>query len=83
MSRLPRYVLPGQPHQVIRRGNNRSPTFFTDGDYCFYLQCLEIAAERQDCAIHAYVLMTQVCLRHTEKNALCCCATIGGLRKQC
>jgi len=58
MARLPRYVLPGQPQHVIQRGNNRSPTFFADDDYRFYLHCLKSAAEKHNCAIHAYVLMT-------------------------
>ena len=58
MARLPRYVLPGQPQHVIQRGNNRSPTFFAADDYRFYLHCLKSAAELHDCAIHAYVLMT-------------------------
>lgn len=54
----PRYALPGQPQHVIQRGNNRSPTFFANDDYRFYLQCLKEATERHDCAVHAYVLMT-------------------------
>ncbi len=58
MARLPRYVLPGQPQHVIQRGNNRSPTFFVDDDYRFYLHCLKAAAEKHNCTIHAYVLMT-------------------------
>ena len=27
MARLPRLTLPGQPHHVIQRGNNRQPVF--------------------------------------------------------
>jgi hypothetical protein len=33
MSRLPRYVLTGQLHRVIQRGNNRRPIFVADEDY--------------------------------------------------
>lgn len=58
MARLPRYILPGQPQHIIQRGNNRGPTFFADGDYRFYLHCLKAAAEKHDCAVLAYVLMT-------------------------
>lgn len=58
MARQPRFVIPGQPQHVIQRGNNRQPTFFADEDYQFYLKCLQEAAERYECAVHAYVLMT-------------------------
>ncbi len=46
------------PQHVIHRGNNRQATFFADGDYHFYLDCLSDAARRHDCHVHAYVLMT-------------------------
>ena len=58
MARLPRYVLPGQPQHVIQRGNNRGVTFFTEEDYSFYRECLKAACDKHDCAVHAYVLMT-------------------------
>jgi putative transposase len=58
MARPPRVVLAGQPLHVLQRGNNRLATFFADEDRCFYLQTLQEASERLDCAIHAYVLMT-------------------------
>jgi len=38
--------------------HSRSPVFFEDGDYSAYLSWLGEAAERYDCSIHAYVLMT-------------------------
>jgi len=58
MPRQPRYPLAGIPQHVIQRGNNRQATFFANGDYRFYLNCLREAADRHDCHIHAYVLMT-------------------------
>lgn len=58
MARLPRYFVEGQPQHLIQRGNNREPIFAGDDDYPFYLECLQEAAERHGCAIHAYVLMT-------------------------
>lgn len=58
MARQPRFVLPGHPQHAIQRGNNRQPTFFADEDYRFYLNCLNDAAQRYHCAVHAYVLMT-------------------------
>jgi putative transposase len=58
MARLPRYNLPGQPQHVILRGINRNIIFAADDDYRFFVDCLEDAATRHGCAIHAYVLMT-------------------------
>ena len=58
MARLPRFVIPGQPQHVIQRGNNRQNIFCSDDDYDFYLEKLTDAAEKHQCEIHAYVLMT-------------------------
>lgn len=58
MARLPRYVIPGQPQHIIQRGNNRTDIFGKADDYIFYLECLKEAAQANDLAIHAYVLMT-------------------------
>ena len=58
MARRPRLRIAGVPQHVIQRGNNRQATFFAPEDQGFYLACLQHAARRHDCAIHAYVLMT-------------------------
>ncbi|MBM3356582.1 MAG: transposase [Betaproteobacteria bacterium] len=58
MARRPRLRIAGVPQHVIQRGNNRQATFFADEDYVFYLECLREAAIKHECAIHAYVLMT-------------------------
>jgi putative transposase len=58
MARQPRLILPGQPHHVIQRGNNRSPIFFAEKDCWHYLDWLGEESKKQGCAIHAYVLMT-------------------------
>jgi putative transposase len=58
MARLPRFFVQGQAQHVIQRGNNREPVFAAEEDYRFYLECLQAAAKRHGCAIHAYVLMT-------------------------
>lgn len=58
MARLPRFVIPGQPQHVIQRGNNRQAIFRADDDYRFYLEKLTEAANKHQCDIHAYVLMT-------------------------
>ena len=58
MARLSRFVLPGQPQHVIQRGNNRQDIFRSNDDYQFYLEKLTDAANKHQCDIHAYVLMT-------------------------
>jgi REP-associated tyrosine transposase len=58
MARLPRFVIPGQPQHVIQRGNNRDNIFLAEEDYRFYLAKLAQACRKFQCAIHAYVLMT-------------------------
>lgn len=55
---------------MVRRGNNRQPIFFEEADNLAYLAWLNESAERYDCAIHAYVLMTNhVHLLLTPKDA--------------
>lgn len=58
MPRKPRFNLIGIPQHVIQRGNNREPCFYTEEDYQRYLDDLKESAEKYDCRIHAYVLMT-------------------------
>ena len=57
MARLPRLILPGQPHHVILRGNNRQAIFFSDHDRQHLLETLAEVAAQYHVAIHAYVLM--------------------------
>jgi putative transposase len=58
MARLPRLTLPGYPHHVIQRGNNRQPIFTSPADYQTLLDLLRENAEKFQVAIHAYVLMS-------------------------
>jgi putative transposase len=58
MARLPRLTLPGLPHHVIQRGNNRQAIFDTSADYEFLLGLLDDSARKFGLAIHSYVLMT-------------------------
>ena len=58
MARLPRLALPGYPHHMIQRGNNRAAIVATPADYRFFLDLLGDAAQQFDVAIHAYVLMS-------------------------
>ena len=58
MPRRARLSLPGIPWHIIQRGNNRSACFYADEDYHQYLDTLKEQAEKFDCLVHAYVLMT-------------------------
>lgn len=57
MARLPRLILPGQPHHVILRGNNRQAIFYSDLDRQQMLAMLAEVSTQYSVAIHAYVLM--------------------------
>ncbi len=57
MARLPRLTVPGYPHHVIQRGNNRQPVFVDDQDREALLGLLAEYAARHKVAIHAWVLM--------------------------
>lgn len=57
MARLPRLVVPGLPHHVIQRGNDRQPIFRDDADRRRYVEILLDVARTHRVAIHAYVLM--------------------------
>ncbi len=58
MPRKPRFFIAGFPAHVVQRGNNRQAIFFDDNDYRLYLAWATEAAERYQCAVHSYVLMT-------------------------
>jgi putative transposase len=57
MARLPRLSVPGYPHHVIQRGNNRQAIFLDQADRQQMLELLEAQARLFEVAIHAYVLM--------------------------
>ena len=58
MPRRPRVHLDGVPLHIVQRGHNRQACFFRDEDYNSYLHWLTEALGEADCALHAYVLMT-------------------------
>jgi putative transposase len=58
MPRRPRIIVPNTPQHGIQRGNNRQACFYADEDYQFYLEWLKDYADKTECRIHAYVLMT-------------------------
>ncbi|MDB5742292.1 MAG: hypothetical protein JWR68_607 [Polaromonas sp.] len=57
MARLPRLTVPGYPHHVIQRGNNRQIIFSSAADYQRLLALLDENAQKYAVALHAYVLM--------------------------
>jgi putative transposase len=58
MPRQPRFLVPGQPHHVIQRGNNRSPIFAGEADCRVFRDGFAEACRGHGCLVHAYVLMT-------------------------
>ena len=58
MARIPRIDLPGIAQHIVQRGNDRQACFADDADYLHYRQELGEAALKHECAVHAYVLMT-------------------------
>jgi putative transposase len=58
MARLPRLTVPGYPHHVIQRGNNRQAIFAGNSDYETLLAMFEEHARKLRVAVHAYVLMS-------------------------
>lgn len=57
MARLPRLSVPGLPHLVIQRGNNRQSVALDDEDRCFLLQCWAQAAAQHAVLVHGFVVM--------------------------
>ncbi len=58
MARAARVVVPGAPHHVIQRGNNRQDVFFTDDDRRNYLHTLRTQCDRYFVRLRAWCLMT-------------------------
>lgn len=57
MARLPRLIVPSQPHYIIQRGLNGQPVFQDADDYTTFLGWLRTAARTYKVAIHAYALL--------------------------
>jgi len=73
MPRLARVVIPGVPHHVVQRGNNRQDVFFVDDDRRAYLGFLENCAKQFGLEVLGYCLMTNhvhLVVRPLTENAL-------------
>ncbi|WP_034295561.1 transposase [Herbaspirillum sp. RV1423] len=57
MARLPRLIVPHQPHHIIQRGHDQQVVFRDAADHTAFLDWLKEGAKRFKVAIHAYVLM--------------------------
>jgi REP element-mobilizing transposase RayT len=58
MPRVARIVVPGVPHHITQRGNNRQDVFFVDDDRRLYLGLLAKSAARYGLQVLGYCLMT-------------------------
>ncbi len=58
MARLPRFHSADLPQHVIQRGNNRMLIYRERDDYDMCRNLLRQALEQHDCALHAYVFMS-------------------------
>jgi putative transposase len=57
MARLPRLVVPHQPHHILQSGHDGQPIFRDGDDYARFLAWLKESAKEFKVAIHAYALM--------------------------
>lgn len=57
MPRQPRLVVPGYPHHVYLRGNNRRRLFSSDADRLSWLGCLQRGIEATSCELHQHTIM--------------------------
>ena len=58
MPRAARLFLDRTPVHLVQRGHNGAACFTCNSDRRLYLQWLGEALAAEDCALHAYVLMT-------------------------
>jgi len=58
MPRVARIVVPGAPHHVTQRGNNKQDVFFVEDDRGVYLELLREQGERFGFRLEGYCLMT-------------------------
>ena len=58
MPRAARIVIPGVPHHITQRGNNRQDVFFRDEDRKAYLEILKKQSNKYGMEVQGYCLMT-------------------------
>ncbi len=75
MTRKPRIVVPGAPHNVCLRGNNRRRLFSSHEDRRCFLRCLERGIRDSECLVHHLTLMNNhvhLIARPPTEDALSC-----------
>lgn len=73
MARLPRLVLPGQPHLLVQRTLDRRPLFVDEEDRASLTDALRHALETEPAQLHALALRErelQFLVTPTEADAL-------------
>src|SRR5438105_13730067 len=76
MARQQRIVLPGFPHHVVVRGNNRRTLFSFSNDYKMFLFFLADALQRRQCRLNALTMMSNhvhLLLTPAEEASLSAC----------
>jgi len=58
MPRVARIVVPGVPHHITQRGNNRQRVFFSDANRHLYLDLLKHYSQQLGLEVWAYCLMS-------------------------
>jgi len=58
MPRIARIIIPGVPHHLTQRGNNRQDVFFVDEDRLIFLRLLKEQSRKFEVTIEGYCLMT-------------------------
>jgi len=83
MPRVARLVVPGLPHHITQRGNNRQDVFFTDADRRVYLTMLSEQCRRFEVRLTAFCLMTNhVHLVAMPRSELALAKAIGSAHLQ-
>ena len=57
MARAARFIVPGSPHHVLNRGNNRESIFLDDGDYSFFLSQVRKYKQKFPVRVYHYCVM--------------------------
>ncbi|NOY21912.1 MAG: transposase, partial [Acidobacteria bacterium] len=58
MARTARIVIPGKPHHIIQRGNNKQDVFLSNQDRTAYLRFLKEESNRHGLHVVAFCLMS-------------------------
>jgi len=57
MARTARFIVPGSPHHILNRGNNKERIFLDEGDYSFFLSQVRKYKRKFPVRIYHYCLM--------------------------